>query len=52
MKTFFIILKSLVLDYYYSNICINIIIINIDQVCNSNKNYFKRSKYKQNVFLK
>lgn len=52
MKTFSTILKSLVLDYYYLNISTNIIIINFDQVCNSNKNYFERSKYKQNVFSK
>lgn len=45
-------LKSLILDYYYSNISTNIIAIDFDQVCISIKNYFKEAKYKQNVSSK
>lgn len=51
MKAFLIILKNLLLDYYYLNISISNI-INFDQVYNSIKNYFKRTKYKQNIFSK
>lgn len=52
IKAFFIMFKSLALDYYYSNISTSIIAMNFDQVCNSISNYFKRVKYKQSVFLK
>ena len=51
MKTFLIIFKNLLLDYYYLNISISNI-INFDQVYNSIKNYFERAKYKQNIFSK
>lgn len=46
IKAFPTMLKSLALDYYYSNISTNAITINFDQVCNSIKNYFKGVEYK------
>lgn len=52
MKIFSTIFKSLALDYYYLNISISTIAINLDQVYNFIKNYFKRVKYKQNVLFK
>ena len=44
--------KGFALDYYYSNIAISTFVRKIDQVYNSNKNYFKRSKYKRNTLFK
>ena len=52
IKVFLIILKGLVLNYYYSNISISAITLNFDQVCNSIKNYFEGVEYKQSIFLK
>ena len=52
MKAFPIMLKSLALNYYYSNISVSIVTINFDQVCNFIRNYFKGAEYKQSVFLK
>ena len=47
MKAFSTILKDLALDYYYSNINTNALALNFDQVCNSIRNYLKRTEYKQ-----
>lgn len=52
IKAFSIMVKNLALDYYYSNININAITINFDQVYNSIKNYFNGAKYKQSIFSK
>ena len=46
IKVFLTILKGLVLNYYYSNICTNTVTLNFDQVCNSIKNYFEKVEYK------
>lgn len=52
IKAFPILLKDLVLDYYYSNISISVITINFNQVYNSIRNYFEGAKYKQIFLLK
>lgn len=51
MKVFSTMLKSLALNYYYSNITISDA-INFDQVSNSIRNYFERVKYKQSISSK
>lgn len=52
MKTFPTMLKSLALNYYYSNISTSAVTLNFDPVCNSIKNYFKRAKYKRTILSK
>ncbi len=53
LKAFFIMLKDLILDYYYSNMFINIIIvITFDEVCFSMKNYFEKVEYKRDILFK
>jgi hypothetical protein len=42
LETFFIMLKDLIFDYYYSNMSIDIFII-FDEVCFSMRNYFEMS---------
>lgn len=41
IKTFFTIIKSLALDYYYFNISIIAILLNFDQICNFIQNYIR-----------
>ncbi len=50
LKTFFIMLKDLALDYYYSNMFTSIIIvITFDEVCFSMKNYFEDVEYRRDI---
>lgn len=51
IKTSLIMLKDQTLNNYYSNINTSIITINFNQICNFDKNYLKKAKYKQNIFL-
>jgi hypothetical protein len=51
LKTFFIMLKELTLDYYYSNMNIDVFII-FDEVCFSTRNYFEDAEYRRNILFK
>lgn len=51
LKAISTIIKSFILNYYNSNININIIIVNFNQIYNFIQNYFKGVEYKQTVFL-
>jgi hypothetical protein len=51
LKAFFIMLKELVLDYYYSNMNTDVLII-FDKVCFSMKNYFEDAEYRRNILFK
>jgi hypothetical protein len=51
LKAFSTMLKDLILDYYYSNIYIDIFII-FDEVCFSMKNYFEDVEYRQDILFK
>lgn len=46
IKSFFTILEDLAFNHYYSNIYINTVAMNFNQIYNSIKNYFKKAKYK------
>jgi hypothetical protein len=48
LKTFFIMLKDLTFDYYYSNMNIDIFII-FDEICFLMKNYFEDVEYKRDI---
>lgn len=52
MKTFPTMLNDLALYYYYSNISINAVDMNFNQVCNFIRNYFEKAEYKQSVLSK
>jgi hypothetical protein len=50
LKTFFIMLKDLAFDYYYSNMFINIMtLIIFDEICFSMRNYFEDVEYKRSI---
>jgi hypothetical protein len=51
LKAFSIMLKDLTLDYYYSNITIDILII-FDEICFSMRNYFEDVKYRRDILTK
>ncbi len=51
LKAFFIMLKDLTLNYYYSNMSIDILII-FDEVCFSMKNYFEDAEYRRSILFK
>jgi hypothetical protein len=46
LKTFLIMLKDLILDYYYSNMSIDTL-ITFDEICFSMRDYFESVKYKR-----
>jgi hypothetical protein len=53
LKAFFIMLKDLTFDYYYSNMFISTItVITFDDVCFSMKNYFENVEYRRNILFK
>jgi hypothetical protein len=54
LKAFFIMLKDLTFDYYYSNMFIMSIIILIifDEVCFSIKKYFEDAEYRRSILFK
>jgi hypothetical protein len=51
LKAFFTMLKDLTLDYYYSNMNIDILII-FDEVCFSMKNCFEDVEYRRSILFK
>jgi hypothetical protein len=51
LKAFSTMLKDLTLDYYYSNMSIDILII-FDEVCFSMKNYFEDAEYRRSILSK
>jgi hypothetical protein len=51
LKAFFIMLKDLTLDYYYSNMSTDIFII-FDEVCFSMRNYFENAEYRRDILFK
>jgi hypothetical protein len=53
LKTFFITLKDLTFDYYYSNMfTITITVITFDEVCFSMRNYFEDVEYRRDILSK
>jgi hypothetical protein len=53
LKAFLIMLKDLALDYYYSNMFINImILIMFDEICFSMRNYFEDVQYRRDILIK
>jgi hypothetical protein len=51
LKIFFIMLKELIFDYYYSNMNLDVFII-FDEVCFSTRNYFEDAEYRRNILFK
>jgi hypothetical protein len=51
LKAFSTMLKGLTLDYYYSNMSSDILII-FDEVCFSLRNYFENAEYKRSILSK
>jgi hypothetical protein len=51
LKAFSIMLKDLILDYYYSNMSIDILII-FDEICFSMRNYFEDVEYRRDILIK
>jgi hypothetical protein len=51
LKAFSIMLKDLTLDYYYSNMSIDTLII-FDEVCFSMRNYFEDVEYRRSILSK
>jgi hypothetical protein len=51
LKAFSTMLKDLTLDYYYSNMSIDILII-FDEVCFSMRNYFEDAEYRRDILFK
>jgi actin-related protein len=51
LKAFSTMLKDLTLDYYYSNMSIDILII-FDEVCFSMRNYFEDVEYRRDILFK
>jgi hypothetical protein len=51
LKAFSTMLKDLTLDYYYSNMSIDILII-FDEVCFSMRNYFENVEYRRDILSK
>ncbi len=53
LKAFFIMLKDLAFDYYYSNMfIITITVITFDEVCFFMKNYFESVEYRRDILSK
>jgi hypothetical protein len=51
LKAFSTMLKDLALDYYYSNMSTDTLII-FDEVCFSMRNYFEDVEYKRDILFK
>jgi hypothetical protein len=51
LKAFLTMLKDLTLDYYYSNMSIDVS-ITFDEVCFSMKNYFEDVEYRRSILFK
>jgi hypothetical protein len=51
LKAFLTMLKDLALDYYYSNMSTDILII-FDEVCFSMRNYFEDVEYRRDILFK
>jgi hypothetical protein len=51
LKAFSTMLKDLTLDYYYSNMYTDTLII-FDEVCFSMRNYFEDAEYKRSILSK
>jgi hypothetical protein len=51
LKAFSNMLKDLILDYYYSNMNTDILII-FDEVCFSMRNYFEDVEYRRDILFK
>ncbi len=51
LKAFSIMLKGLILDYYYSNMSTDTLII-FDEVCFSMRNYFEDAEYRRSILSK
>ncbi len=51
LKAFFIMLKGLALNFYYSNMSISAFVI-FDEVCYSMSNYFENAEYKRSILTR